>query len=582
MRNKQLWPKFPLRQQFGLEVPEFTFTDINAAIGSTAAAASSQTVVLPYGRYTGSIISIPDGTHDLILDISAAQIVSDGTGNSILGALDIGFSNVFTSSPTILLEDVDEGDLTVTLKAGQTAPTVGYYYLLNTNEAVKHISSSSQVAYKRELVKVTAVDGLVVTLEFGASPTGIDATLEHTGAARDYHYTDASKNPRLSSYDQTKVCKNITIRGSGTGSIDAGGRPQGIIAGLVDGLVIDGVKVFNYKQGGFHPVVCKDVEITNCISESPTQSGAGDGYDFYIQSCRGVLVRGCYSKRGASGLARHSVICHGGSSDVFAVDCFSEGANPDTHGMDERRVHFLRCNKSPGFTNGINIGNPAWLGGAKNIIVEDCDLDANFNLHPNVDGLTVKNSKFANLRIQSASNTAAIPSGGYPTNWSFDSDCVFTTSGNLNVIDAYSPLETGGLLRCGIGEFNAQVVVNQQYFRSILAVDSASSNTVIKKIQGTLTIDGMVATRTKIATSFASTMVVPFTFKPNDNFNLILKNCDITSPTSRAVNIRSPWTVGSCVVTDNNLTTASSSPAFVSDDTAVTVSKTLSGNTAGP
>lgn len=146
----------------------------------------------------------------------------------------------------------------------------------------------------------------------------------------------------------------------------AGGylRPQFVQPYRCRNVLIEGVTVRNSPMWELHPVLCQNVTVRNVRIE--THGPNNDGCD--PESCRDVLIEGCYFDTG---------------DDCIAL---KSGRNADGRRLATpvENVVVRNCHMKDGH-GGVTIGSEI-SGGARNVFAEDCLMDS-----PNLErGLRLK------------------------------------------------------------------------------------------------------------------------------------------------------------------------------------------------
>lgn len=175
------------------------------------------------------------------------------------------------------------------------------------------------------------------------------------GAPR-YGYSDKTleSQSRGSRAQLLKMSDNgtpISERKFGMGS---GLRPQFVNFNECDGVLIQDATFLNSPFWVLHPLKCKSVTVKDVRVENDGPNG--DGCD--PESCDGVLIEGCYFNTG---------------DDCIAI---KSGRNGDgrRRNMPSQNMIVRKCTMANGH-GGVVIGSEI-TGGAKNIFVEDCDMDS--------------------------------------------------------------------------------------------------------------------------------------------------------------------------------------------------------------
>ena len=131
-------------------------------------------------------------------------------------------------------------------------------------------------------------------------------------------------------------------------------RPQFVCFNQCDGVLIQGVTFLNSPFWVLHPLKSKSVTVKGVRVENDGPNG--DGCD--PESCDGVLIEDCYFNTG---------------DDCIAI---KSGRNRDgrTRNMPSQNMIVRGCKMANGH-GGVVIGSEI-SGGAKNIFVENCDMDS--------------------------------------------------------------------------------------------------------------------------------------------------------------------------------------------------------------
>jgi hypothetical protein len=496
---------------------------VNGLIGSNAAAASGadamnpKVVSLPAGRYIlDAPIRIPNGTKHLVIDGAGAGVTilertaSIASNSPVVG---VGFFNWFVSGTEINVENVTEGDTALTKKAGQSAPSVGGYYVLRTARTARHTNGSSSVAYERELIKIASVDGDTINPTFAGSPTGIHASLDHSGACRTYDHNDDA------SIHSTTACEDVTIKDL---TINAGGAQIGLAVGTTDGLTLQNVEVKKFSLSGIQTWIVSDVLIDNCDVNSATAASAGAGYGIDLRYTHNGVVQNCDVTGGETGLMRHAVILHSGSTDILVKDCTAEQGSFDTHGFNERRIEFNNCDGAPLGETGLDIGNDAWIAGAEDVRVTDCDMGLTIGLHANVSGVVVTNGNFSRVLLDYTNDADAIPTTGKPEDAAFTGTTfngALSGSSHSFRLDSY-----GGFCRFGTITFTSCTFAQPSTTGSHRFFESVNLSNVAIAIEGALVFDTCTFTRSGAATPLSLFRFAPGAVAFDASFNACVFN----------------------------------------------------------
>lgn len=372
--------------------------------------------VLPSGTFTiDNPIRIPYGTSNFSLRGQGMDQTTISTPNKRLGAaIYIGLETVLHNNWGIAnrtnyaVTTVKDGATTVKLNDGQQPIEPGYYVLWDRSAIVKD-NGVDQSMNRAEIVLVTAFD-----------PTTNMATLS-VPVGREYLV-----NPSLADFRQF-MCNNIEVSDIGfDGAVNDGTYTNSFVSsGVCDGLVLARLKVRNYVTGGISVNLTRNTLIDSTDVGGATNFGPGGGYGVAVYRSRFVTIRNC-----KDWLARHSFIMHSGTMDVLLEGCSTQVGGYDTHGYDERRITFRNCTG-----NGINLGNDGYMGGGRDFLVENCDLQGGIDCHPNIRNVYVKNSTLtgSGFYYTPIGSTKGNPSGGYADNIYFDG-CTFRGNGSGGLV----------------------------------------------------------------------------------------------------------------------------------------------------
>jgi hypothetical protein len=205
-----------------------------------------------------------------------------------------------------------------------------------------------------------------------------------------------------------QVCENIEVSDISCDSAYRGGMLQ---VGLSTGVSLHNLEAIHFTSDAISLNTCKSVQVSGCRVSSAKPGGAGSGYGFSCYRSRRVFYTNC---RGSG--CRHSFMFHSGSMDCQCYVCAAENGF-DLHGYDERRIALYRCTGDGG-----DIGNDAWLGGAKDVLVKSCSFMENFGIHANAEGVRCVDSSFNCVRFFSVEDSweGANPRLGWPSRVRFD------------------------------------------------------------------------------------------------------------------------------------------------------------------
>jgi len=352
--------------------------------------------VIPAGDYVlDNPIVIPPGTSNFtIRGAGASQTVLRTPNKQISHAFRVGVIPIIwnnwgiANQPNFNVSPVRTGAQKVQLLPDQNPLQPGYYVLWD-NYNIKCAKNVWNNLNHAEVVQVLSYN-----------PNTRIATLD-VPVGREYSVT-----PKLA-FMGGQVCKNLTISDMGFNGACGSSASNGIVgAGITDGLKLKNLEVSNFFTEAIMTTTCRNVEIEGCKIDGAIAGDPGNGYGFTIYRSRFVTIKNCRSDQNM----RHGLILHSGTLDVSISDCQMD-AGFDLHGYDERRVQFNRC------VGSINIGNDAWLGGAKDVLVSSCEVPE-IEFHPNVSQVSVTNSKIGGVRLfNTVPGTTAYPAepaGGFP------------------------------------------------------------------------------------------------------------------------------------------------------------------------
>lgn len=133
-----------------------------------------------------------------------------------------------------------------------------------------------------------------------------------------------------------------------------GMRPEFIQFNQCERVLLEGVKVLNSPFWSVHPLLSKSVTVRNVTINNSGPNGDGCN----PESCDGVLIEKCYFNTG---------------DDCIAI---KSGRNGDGRRWNtpSQNIIVRRCTMANGH-GGVVIGSEI-SGGARNIFVEDCDMDS--------------------------------------------------------------------------------------------------------------------------------------------------------------------------------------------------------------
>lgn len=200
-------------------------------------------------------------------------------------------------------------------------------------------------------------------------------------------------------------------------------------------VLIEGVTIRNSPMWVVHPVLCDNVTVQNIkvISHGPNSDGCDP------ESCRNVLIKGCYFDTG---------------DDCIAL---KSGRNQDGRRIDRpiENVVIQNCEMKDGH-GGVVIGSEV-SGGARNIYAENCVMDS-----PNLDralrvktnktrGGTIENLYFRNIKVGEVKEAVLRVNMRYPI-YSDTSQSYIPVVRNIYVENVTSGKSKYGLLLEGYSE----------------------------------------------------------------------------------------------------------------------------------
>jgi len=220
------------------------------------------------------------------------------------------------------------------------------------------------------------------------------------------------------------TCANLKIQGISFDGSTADGSPTSeglIMVGIADGVQLVDLHAKNFRSDAIATNTARNVQITGCSVQGASEGGAGAGYGFSIYRSRNVLLQG----DSAVG-CRHGILLHSGTMDVDVKSCQTPNGF-DLHGYDERRVNITDCSG-----DGLDIGNDAWLGGAKDVHLTGCTITGDVGFHAGT-GIVCTDCKFGSIGLYSV-EAGTTPTVGVPASEEIGDltliGCTMTTGGN--------------------------------------------------------------------------------------------------------------------------------------------------------
>ncbi len=380
--------------------------------GIQNAIANGQPVyTIPAGNYVlANPIVIPPGTHNFTLQGAGSALTHLSAPNTQLAfpgyAILVGQQvllnnwNLTNCETGDTIANVKTGDRTVIVTSNNGSYSSGQYaVILDQNQVYTSAPGVNQGQYNRaELTKLTA-----------ATPKGT-LTLDTT-AAREY-----DDSPMIYTCSDT-VSTKIAVTGmSFDGTIQGQTiRNNGIVnACLVDGLNLSDLAINNYQDRAIQTDIVRNGTFTALnIQNGADIQDEGNGYGLTMCRSRSIMVVNGYANS-----TRHSFTCTNGSTDITFTNCNSVvmnyGLNDfNTHGFDERRVHYNNCKGT------LTFGNPSWLGGCEGFTVNSCQSTQALYLGPNASNISLTNSTIGPVNFVYVTGGHGTPSSGYATGINF-------------------------------------------------------------------------------------------------------------------------------------------------------------------
>lgn len=310
----------------------------------------------------------------------------------------------FSAQPQMSVAPVAEGAMWITRTGGAEARP-GWHALLGvhpTNDIVVHTNGVTRFDYKRELVRVTRVEG--------------DRMYVAEPIAREF----ATPEMRFMDDDQTHewyatVPENITVRNikfTGRSATNNAWSNKLIAATAAVNLRLENLELSGFNNAAISVMFSKGVYITNIRTSDGNTSNLGYGVEF--AASRNVTLRNAeFSGH------RWGTIFQSGTTDALVEDCrYAPGATggfDGGHGLDERRITFRRC-IGPSWS----IANPGYLRGVKDVTLEDCTAYGTINVSANAENVRIKGkypgqpNTMRMLQLSTEGGTNSVPAGSFP------------------------------------------------------------------------------------------------------------------------------------------------------------------------
>jgi hypothetical protein len=376
---------------------------INQGIRDAIARGQSE-YVIPAGVYdVRDNIVLPPGTRNFTLRGAGSQATVFTTRSRVMDQIiEIGTQTPIhnnwgiSNRPTQNVRPVTSGSVFVTLQNSANIEP-GWYALWDDYAVVASKPPHERQMNRLELVEVISYDA-----------NRRRARLRQ-GVGRDYRV-----NPKLSDM-RNALTHNITVRGFGmVGSVNESTQASdGIVqAGLTVGLRLDDLRVRTFGHRAILLNAVRDALVTNTDVADAVDRSIGRGYGLTMHRCRFVTVTDSIATN-----TRHAFVGHAGTMDVHWERLQARGPdnNLDTHGFDERRFTIVNSFGE----GGVLIGNPNWLGGARDIVIRNCTFLDYVVVNPNVRGVRVINSVVGRLMYNSARGNTGTPNMGYADSITF-------------------------------------------------------------------------------------------------------------------------------------------------------------------
>jgi hypothetical protein len=493
---------------------------INAGI-QAAIAQGRASYSVPAGNYSlAKPIVIPAGTQNFTLKgAGSGRTILTASDPAVKQAIQVGVlpqlhNNWMITGPANLpLANAPAGTSTLMLAKAQATLAAGYYVLWDDNLVVCAKGPNVSMNHA-EIVRVTGykANGTV----FLDVPTG-----------REY-------GPRamLAPY-QNGTCVNIGVSGFGF----RGGPTDGLVAvGIVDRAALSDLSVEGFRSDAIMTNTSRNVTIDNARISLATDGDAGSGYGFAIYRSRFVTVT-----NSTATACRHGFMVHSGSMDVTFSNCYTTNGF-DMHGYDERRIALFGCSGDGG-----DVGNDAWLAGARDVLIQRCSFTETLGFHANVRNVRVVDTEFGGVAVYSVepgtTPTVGVPAGGYADGVRFDR-CTIRGTG-------FTLFWESGANRMGTFSFNRCLFENL----------STSWGTALDvgRMSGTLVIsDSTLRVR--------SLDHVVQIANVGQGYNFQMRRCRLEGEGRLGVWIKSVYG-GSATLTDNVYVGGVTQPAFMVDDT---------------
>lgn len=350
--------------------------------GIDAAIAAGQTTYrLPAGQIslTESIV-IPAGTKNLtILGASGTRLVRTNTADYPLIRIGdgspYGYDNSsFSRYSSFAANPAAEGDTTITT-TGIPPTQTGWYAIIGThslNDIVTHSNGVQTYWFKRELIRVTGINGNVLTID---QPLG-----------RDF----GNPELRLVSPDgaipsNRFVAENITLRDfsiAGRSTVNNGMVQKAVVACMVQNLTLDDLTITGFVNTAVSVQFGKGITATKLRISDGNLSSLGYGLEF--MGTRMVTVRNCTFSTIRCGTIFQSGNMDALIEDVVATSNVVTGLDGG-HGTGDKRITFRRC-----LATNFNVANPSYRRGTSDVTIEDCTALDGFSIYGGAKNVVIR------------------------------------------------------------------------------------------------------------------------------------------------------------------------------------------------
>jgi hypothetical protein len=495
---------------------------INAGI--QAAIAQGKTVYsVPAGTYTvDNPIFIPPGTRKFAFKGAGSGLTVFTTTNpSMKQAIQVGVlpqlhnNWMITGANNLLAKNVKQGACSVQLESPTPSLALGYYVLWDENKVVCAKGPNVSMNHA-EVVKVLSYAPTTGVLKLDV-PVG----------------RDFGPYVKLCPYNAA-VCTDIEVSGFGF----LGSTSDGLAAvGIADRVVLRDLRVEGFRSDSIMTNTSRNVLIDNVHVSGASEGGAGSGYGVSIYRSRFVTVQNS-SAQGC----RHGFMMHSGTMDVTINNCTTNNGF-DMHGYDERRIAILNCTGDGG-----DVGNDAWLAGARDVLIRNCKFTDPFGFHANVRNVRVVDTEMGGVGVYSAEEgttpTVGDPAGGYADGIVFQR-CTFKGSG-------YTLFWESGANRMGTIAFIGCTFENvSTSWGTIFDVGRVSGRITV--IDSTLTVN--------------STDHIVQIANEGNGFSFVMRGCKLYGMGGLSSWVKATF-AGQALMTDNCYYGVGYPPRFLADDSS--------------